>query len=239
MENYKSTYAGSQIDTAIGRALPGGEIDQLRHTRNLLDNWDFRNSVNQRAQTSYTSGYAIDRWLLTGTATLTANNGHITVSGGSGGGSLRLIIETELEQAIYTLSFNVSAVSGNVNLVLQKNGGDYDTPVTKPLSVGIVSGSGTPNASARYIAVVEFGANASVDLVSAKLELGSVSTLANDPPADCGIELLKCQRYFQTFKTQSLRPTDYRDFRPIMRTNPVLSTITVGADRLYTASADL
>jgi hypothetical protein len=27
MENYKSTYAGSQIDTAIGRALPGGEID--------------------------------------------------------------------------------------------------------------------------------------------------------------------------------------------------------------------
>ena len=37
----------------------------------------------------------------------------------------------------------------------------------------------------------------SVDIRAAKLELGTVSTLANDPPMDFGAELLKCQRYFR------------------------------------------
>ena len=37
------------------------------------------------------------------------------------------------------------------------------------------------------------------NLSRAKLELGSVSTLANDPPADFGEELRKCQRYVKRF----------------------------------------
>lgn len=54
--------------------------------RNLLDNSDFTNPVNQRGQTSYVSGqkeYGIDRWFLwstDGTGTQTINDGSITVA---------------------------------------------------------------------------------------------------------------------------------------------------------------
>ena len=83
---------------------------------------------------------------------------------------------------------------------------------------------------------------------AAKLELGSQQTLAhqdadgnwvlNEIP-DYGEQLARCQRYFQTFATESLRPTNALDFRPVMRATPALSTITVGGKTLYTASADL
>lgn len=87
-----------------------------------------------------------------------------------------------------------------------------------------------------------------VDIVAWKLELGDQQTLAhqdadgnwvlNEIP-DYGEQLARCQRYFQTFETESLRHTDALDFRPVMRTNPALSTITVGGKTLYTANADL
>ena len=82
---------------------------------------------------------------------------------------------------------------------------------------------------------------------AAKIELGSTQTLAhqegdrwvlNEIP-DYGEQLRRCQRYFQTFATKSLRPTNALDFRPVMRAAPALSTITVGGKTLYTASADL
>ena len=97
------------------------------------------------------------------------------------------------------------------------------------------------------------GANDAAELrevivYAVKLELGSQQTLAhqdadgnwilNEIP-DYGEQLRRCQRYFQTFATQSLRPTDALDFRPVMRTTPALSTITVGTKTLYAASADL
>lgn len=84
--------------------------------------------------------------------------------------------------------------------------------------------------------------------IAAKLELGTVQTLAhqengnwvlNDPPPDKGMELLKCQRYYQIFATQSLRPTDKDDFRPPMRVTPALGTININGKTYYTADANL
>lgn len=50
--------------------------------RNLLDNSDFRNPVNQRGQTSYAvSGYTIDRWCL-GSGSLTINSNSISINNG-------------------------------------------------------------------------------------------------------------------------------------------------------------
>lgn len=66
----------------------------------------------------------------------------------------------------------VSTVNGNVVLI--------GTGVTTaPLKVRFYA---TPNGSS---------------IVAVKLELGSVSTLANDPPADYATELLKCMRYYE------------------------------------------
>lgn len=90
-----------------------------------------------------------------------------------------------------------------------------------------------------------------VDLLAIKVELGSEQTLARqnaagnwvliDPPPDPALELLKCQRYFQTFTSESLRPANGADFRPVMRTKaPTLSTLTLpDGTVLYTASSEL
>lgn len=82
-----------------------------------------------------------------------------------------------------------------------------------------------------------------------KLELGSTQTLAhqdangnwvlNDPPPDKALELAKCQRYYQVFDTEALRPTRAEDFRPPMRVTPALGTISIGGTTYYTADANL
>lgn len=52
--------------------------------RNLLDNSDFRNPVNQKGQTSYIGSdqglYTIDRWKIWGNSTLTVNDGYIEIT---------------------------------------------------------------------------------------------------------------------------------------------------------------
>ena len=86
-------------------------------------------------------------------------------------------------------------------------------------------------------------AGCSITLKAVKLEIGSVSTLANDAPPNYAAELAKCQRYFQRFRTESERKSYCEDFRPTMRMTDTgevsLSTITVGSATYYTASADL
>ena len=86
-------------------------------------------------------------------------------------------------------------------------------------------------------------------MLAAKLELGPVQTLAhqdasgnwvlNDPPPDKALELLKCQRYYQVFSREDLRPDKAVDFRPPMRIDPALSTIQINGVTYYTADANL
>ena len=61
--------ANAYTNTSVRKAAP----------RNLLDNSDFRNPVNQRGQTSYTnSGYTLDRWISQSSKiTITINDGYI------------------------------------------------------------------------------------------------------------------------------------------------------------------
>ena len=55
-----------KTDTASDTSKLGGKAPEYYiQPRNLLDNSDFRNPVNQRGKTNYTGGgYTIDRWLL-------------------------------------------------------------------------------------------------------------------------------------------------------------------------------
>lgn len=55
-----------KTDTAPDSSKLGGKAPEYYiQPRNLLDNSDFRNPVNQRGKTNYTGGgYAIDRWVL-------------------------------------------------------------------------------------------------------------------------------------------------------------------------------
>ena len=77
------TLNGYGFDSA---KLGGRAPEYYLQPRNLLDNSDFRNPVNQRGQTSYSGGsYTIDRWNLTNSySSMTVNDGYITFSANGG-----------------------------------------------------------------------------------------------------------------------------------------------------------
>lgn len=68
------------VAAADAQSLGGKAPEYYLQPRNLLDNSDFTNAVNQRGANSYSgSVYSIDRWKLWTTATtLTINDGYIT-----------------------------------------------------------------------------------------------------------------------------------------------------------------
>ena len=72
-----------KTDTASDTSKLGGKAPEYYiQPRNLLDNSDFRNPVNQRGQTDYTNnGYTIDRWELYSGAVGVSSLGYITTSG--------------------------------------------------------------------------------------------------------------------------------------------------------------
>ena len=276
-------HTAQQIDDAIARALPGGNIDTTLSLKaplaspaltgtptingvavapvhtiprsssgfnpNLLDNWYFANPVNQRGQTTYTSSenqYSIDRWIKE-SGTLTVADGCISTDMTDWHGILQ-IIEPDLFKALAGKTLTVSILYKNGQL--QKVTFTPDPNYTNTdLWMALDSGFGTviyrwsdgrPN--------LIYSNSQNGELVAVKLELGDQQTLAhqdadgnwvlNEIP-NYGEQLARCQRYFQTFATESLRPTNALDFRPVMRATPALSTITVGGKTLYTANADL
>lgn len=167
--------------------------------RNLLDNPWF--TVNQRGATTTSTNneYIADRWLCTyGSGGFTAtreSNGSITVTPSLSTSYGALCQKLNPTIGEYLIG---KTVTGSVLL-------DNGTMLT-----GTATISGTSNVDiiargAENINVVWGYANKQIDVRSyaeahtikaVKLELGSVSTLANDAPPDYGEELAKCQRYF-------------------------------------------
>lgn len=127
---------------------------------NLLHNWYFPNPVNQRgvSGTISTTGYFIDRWILTsGSVTLTSNG--LTLNG---------TITQILEYAV-------------------------GTDVTS--STTMYSGTATAayNNSAKTFTITSSGGT----IRAAKLEKGTVSTIANDaPPVSSELMLLSCRSHY-------------------------------------------
>lgn len=248
--SYQSEYSGAQVEEAIGKALnpdatptegsanlveSGGvasAVSAVQNTvsrRNLLDNPWF--TVNQRGQNSYTgNAYTVDRWRFqNNNGTCSIVSGGITFSNGAGGyGYFAQNLDFTMDGAkTYTLS-----VIADGQVYSAQSGG---TGITLPSGLLFYFGSST-QISIR----VPTNLNSSEVISAVKLELGSVSTLANDAPPCFAEELAKCQRYFQIYRTQALRPTYGVDFRPVMATDtPTLGTITIGGVTYYTASSDL
>ena len=244
------------------------QVDQLDHTAqqiddglniargvsnpNLLDNWYFGNPINQRGQMNYSGqgSYSIDRWILQYETNLEIVGDAIRLSGKW---DMKQILERTLPNGTYTASVlykNAEAVNDFWIYLDGSNGVAIFSSSTKE-TAGLLSCTFTVSGNdinRVRVAFQDNSGNSKVDILAIKLELGSQQTLAhqdadgnwvlNEIP-DYGEQLRRCQRYFQTFATESLRHTDALDFRPVMRTNPALSTITVGGKTLYTANADL
>ena len=226
------------------RALEGG----LQMSRpNLLDNWYFADPVNQRGETEYTGpGYTIDRWKLpyNKSASVKIECGGLLLTRNGENAILEQKIPLDLTGVKVCISglTNEGLYSGTKTV----DAINYTSPIRIPNVGDIQVFSSDGITTFRIWVTID---EASCKFKAVKLELGDTQTLArqddsggwvlNDPPPSKALELLKCQRYFQRYRTESLRPTYAEDCRPVMCTEPTKGTITADGVTYYTLSADL
>ena len=156
--------------------------------RNLLDNpwWGSGEVVNQRAANQLNpSAYGIDRWKggSSGSVSVTSTG----LAFGSSGGNAWQPMESALRAWMVGKVFTASVLMSDGTIYSGQ--GTYGTGTTYFLSNPVelfISSAGNFNVRTSSAATVR----------AVKLELGSVSTLANDAPPNYAEELAKCQRYF-------------------------------------------
>lgn len=191
-------YFKDESTSAAEKAFAQLNIGTAGSNRNLLDNpwWGSGEVVNQRGVSTFTTGaYNIDRWYFYKSATASA-------------------------AALSADGVAFTYASGDMQLTQSIPASVYDYIAGKTVTLSIllsdgtiVSGTGTASASSlvtliprstNFMGMIQ-GSNRTVyirayqnaTIRAVKLELGSVSTLANDAPPDYGEELAKCMRYFQ------------------------------------------
>ncbi len=175
---------------------------------NLLDNPWF--TVNQRSLSTYALpafAYCVDRWKSSGGNTITVSTNGISITAGAGThqnlaqgcpiiGDLlgRTVTASVMSQtgAISSVTFTLPPSIGSGSL--------YDGGSVTVDGVGLKvyianSYSGLPSGYTFWL--YSSGTAQTVTYRAVKLELGTVSTLANDTPPDYGTELLKCRYYFR------------------------------------------
>lgn len=160
---------------------------------NLLLNGDFRNVVNQRKQTIYTSTnswnktYTIDRWcIMSGlnVMSVNVNSDSITIATGNEVGHFRQLFEFSLHNDNYTITINVLNLSGSVTLHTDNS---EKFVVQKGINVFKVKDLLT------YVNIL-MGANSSVEIEYIKLEHGTIATPF--VPRFFSEEVTLCQRYY-------------------------------------------
>lgn len=160
--------------------------------RNLLDNSDFTNPVNQRGQTSYVSGqkeYGIDRWFLwstDGTGTQTINDGSITVAPHT---ASNIVMSQRFEKGYLDSSKHytraVRYVDGTIGI-----------------GVAVIQNQQSTN----YDVVDVIVESSEKTILRAALYEGSYTadTLPPYTPKGYATELAECQRYFNVLPSASL-----------------------------------
>lgn len=166
---------------------------------NLLNNPWF--TVNQRGASGYLSdGYRLDRWKVFtsgGTVNYNLTTGYVTLSATSNVAYIQQILEPKLREALNgrTVTFSVLTSANVVHSVTFT----YDSTATDigiPFPTFPQAGYWYGGDYASCLRVSYGNRTVTLSIKAIKLELGSVSTIANDMPPDYGEELAKCQRYF-------------------------------------------
>lgn len=183
---------------------------------NLLDNPWF--TINQRGQSSYTSGYTVDRWKKqSGTGTITVTNNGLTIEPTTSGSMLLFRQQLDLDTVVpYILGKQVTLS------IMLSDGKIYSTTGVLPNALTssfvyrcFVRPDGdsvntfviqlkSGDCSIQYYNEGSVIPSNIITVRAVKLELGSVSTLAMDTAPNYQQELAKCMRYYQryTFKNQ-------------------------------------
>ena len=191
------TLTEAQQRQARANIMAGGSNPNL-----FLNPWF---TVNQRGRTSFsTTGMLVDGWRVSsGSLTHTINaDGSITIGHGGTGNLVNRIDLPPTALAGKTVTFSVMLGDGSIGhwtvtapaptnssqlIINQSFGGRivnlYVMASTSPYGYGLSIYSNNPSTD--------------ITLRAVKLEVGSVSTLANDAPPDYASELAKCRYYFQ------------------------------------------
>ena len=240
-------YTAAQVGAVDGATGQGSAV--RISNRNLLDNGDFRNPVNQRGQTSYTGNrYGIDRWRVStnnSTAAVSVGDGWINFTSDASGTYINFSSTVEkVQPGNYTLSFLVDDYTKAQQIFVQ--GGASTSVFDSNLLTMTFSVAET---SAIAVGIQKKAASSTLKIYAAKLEPGSVQTLAhqengvwvlNDPLPNYAEELAKCQRYYQLYTSAAQRPTNGADCRPVMRiANPSQGTIAISGTTYYFNDANL
>lgn len=210
----------------------GKELRSMVPVRNLLDNSDFTNPVNQRGASSYSEvGYTIDRWRTwTAPATVSVQSGYVSFTK-----PLYQYVPTAKTDQTYTL-----AVCNTNNQVFLYSGKPQDLTGTAHLGLYYDTNIGTP-----YVLI---GAGVG-NLKWAALYEGEYTADTLPPYVSKGYaaELLECQRYFYlvpngeggiAYTGYFSSSTNFRMTIPTpvpMRVNPTVSADDVTKINIYGA----
>ena len=174
--------------------------------------------INQRGETSYRGPwkyYGIDRWYGTNTSlTISVEDGYVHYSQ-TGNGECRQELDGmhDLAGKTVTVSVLVEIESGTFGVSImasetQMGSKSSSAPGLQLLTATFTMPKNIIDTSNYKYPLVRFYGVAEAKLYAAKLELGSVQTLAhkegdtwvlNDPPPNYALELAKCQRYYVYF----------------------------------------
>lgn len=209
-----SVYSKSEVDgllspiTSSITSLGSTKLNTIGKGINMLDNWDFRNPLNSRGQSSYGDVSAfvgsIDRWWVSDSATLSLVTGGINITQRGDNIWASYIFQRnkgDLMPATYTFSVLFAENTGVVALT------NYftDTSVVETAisyqNAGLLSFTFTvPERLDTNLAFQRIHAS-SARIIAAKLELGEESTLAkqvsgtwviNDPSPNYAENILRC-----------------------------------------------
>ena len=167
----------------------GQDMAKALRARNLLDNSDFTNPVNQRGKTSYDGNvevHSIDRWDVYDGDTVTIKDGYISKTG-----NLIQYIEGLDGSKVYT-----AAICLNDGTIITE---------TDQLSAGIGGWAGAIYCAINSNGITTFFITSNAtDVKWAALYEGeyTAETLPPYVPKGYGVELLECQRYYLQLKTE-------------------------------------
>lgn len=180
-------------------AAPMDYAKKVGNPYNLLDNSDFRNPVNQRGQTSHsTTGYTVDRWIKGNEhGTVTVNNKHITLQGGSTNACwFQQKIPHGDSLVGKTLTFAVMDSDGELTIGSKTISNSSNSEFVRK-NWGFLFFNAVTNDVLLVSIVVNVGQTK--DFVWAALYEGeyTAETLPEYQPNGYGAELAECMRYFQ------------------------------------------
>ena len=182
--------------------------------KNLLDNWDFTNVVNQRGTTlNHNTGYWLDRWVCgnnnPSSAKYTINSNGVTLSRNSGDITTNVHMIQRLESpSVEGQTLTASVIMGDGSIyagtatLVKSFDNSFFFSISNTLNVfyQLYDKDGIKNSGFQFVInnICEIsGVKDSFTVKAVKLEFGKVSTIANDI---LGIsykeELYKCQRYY-------------------------------------------